>query len=830
MSPPSPPQENRGRSSPHLEITSQNQQHHNEGTHPREQREQPQQHQEKQVEPQQQHRYQQHHHHLIDINDYDWMGVFAQSVFGDDVIVAPSNNNDDEDNEGREEDVAAVHSDADAVASDFAPVAAVTAYSSASSFPARRSLDVVVGGETTTAPPSSGAATTPDGINDDNDNDDAKKSRVERKRSRERRRRLDTNCQLAALADLVRDIDATDLAEEEAMALAYSYTRKARRWKEHSAGDVRGEEDDDDVGMMVMMSVMDKSPNIGGGDFSVGMMKMGGERGAIGAAPSSSADTITGEEKATKKMKSLDKDAINSGVNDDKGIPTPPSVANLPSVSAAASNNRIDLIARTIVQLKKLRQLRRVRNEELRNIRNRHCELRKDCEGLRKVVAHYKAVGMGVAGGYGGVHAQQQHMIMSHMQPSEKVMMMVPMMVSPQDALMQMSASRPSHQHHHAVPPATATTPTVGNLHHHYSSMKADPSTSLWINSNSSNNNGPAGYPPPPVMHHHGQHQQQSAIHPGSYNHPLSANAMPSSFQEQKHHHQQQHPVSVEMLPPQNATHQLPASETPNEGGGNVSNKSPPLGTARADYLEQVQTQATHLVSTTGTALTGPTPVEGGGVAGYHPPQMAHGGNLAMMEHPLPPHHPTHAGIASELAPVIMSMYPQINNNFIPISNNVSMYELNHPLSQYANAIGATEVLQHTPYPHHGATSAAHANHYDPRHPNVTTTYYHPQCGHVPPSTGTTMMYNPHQQHRAIAVDPNSNNMSHVNFCRDNPDTAFVHYQMPQHPQLQHTDSGGDNNQPMMIPPDKRPAATTTTTTTTTGTSQGGGGNLAHCA
>ena len=38
---------------------------------------------------------------------------------------------------------------------------------------------------------------------------------MERKRSRERKRRLDTNCQLAALAELVRDIDATDLAEED---------------------------------------------------------------------------------------------------------------------------------------------------------------------------------------------------------------------------------------------------------------------------------------------------------------------------------------------------------------------------------------------------------------------------------------------------------------------------------------------------------------------------------------------------------------------------------------------------------------------------------------
>ena len=128
-------------------------------------------------------------------------------------------------------------------------------------------------------------------------------------------------------------------------------------------------------------------------------------------------------------MKSIVNNTIDDGVNHNKGIPPPSSVANVPSSSAAASNNRIDLIARTIVQLKKLRQLRRVRNEELRNIRNRHCELRKDCEGLRKVVAHYKAVGMGgasiggmgIEGGYGRGYPSQQHMMMSHMQPSEKV-------------------------------------------------------------------------------------------------------------------------------------------------------------------------------------------------------------------------------------------------------------------------------------------------------------------------------------------------------------------------------------------------------------------------
>lgn len=128
-------------------------------------------------------------------------------------------------------------------------------------------------------------------------------------------------------------------------------------------------------------------------------------------------------------MKSHNNNTIDGCVIENEGILPPSSVANLPSSSAAASNNRIDLIARTIVQLKKLRQLRRVRNEELRTIRNRHCELRKDCEGLRKVVAHYKAVGMdgpgiggmGIEGGYGRGYPPQQQQMMSHRQSSEKV-------------------------------------------------------------------------------------------------------------------------------------------------------------------------------------------------------------------------------------------------------------------------------------------------------------------------------------------------------------------------------------------------------------------------
>lgn len=296
MSPPSPPQDTRGRSPPHL---------YEEGTHPHEQLQQVQEHQENHVQPRH-HPQQQHHHHFIDVNDYDWMGVLDHSVFGDDVIGASVNGNENkyDDDEGRKGDAAAVHPDADAVASAAAVAAAAS--SSASSYPAncrrgregRRLLDSFGGVEYAAASHSFGAATMPDGVNDDDDDDDkddARKTRVERKRSRERKRRLDTNSQLAALSDLVRDIDATDLAEEEAMALAYSYTRKARRWNEHGTGDVGGGDDDDDFEMMVMMSVMDKSPYVWRGGVSGGMMKMGGGMRAVVAPPSSNADAIAGE-------------------------------------------------------------------------------------------------------------------------------------------------------------------------------------------------------------------------------------------------------------------------------------------------------------------------------------------------------------------------------------------------------------------------------------------------------------------------------------------------------------------------------------------------------
>ncbi len=202
---------------------------------------------------------------------------------------------------------------------------------------------------------------------------------------------------------------------------------------------------------------------------------------------------------------------------------------------------------------------------------------------------------------------------------------------------------------------------------------------------------------------------------------------------------------------------------------------------------------------------------------------------MTIMRHAPPPQQPLHAGVMTEPAPVIMSIYPQVNNNCIPMSNNFSIYGMNHPQSHYhnvlqpppayANGHGAPAIL-HPPHTHHADASAPLPRHNVPHHLNAPAPYYQPQGGYDTPSMGTTMMRNPHQQHHALSVDSNGNNASHVNFGNDGAN------QTHQQQQLQHLDGGGGNNQPMMIPPDKRP----TTSATTTSASQGGGGNLAHCA
>ena len=61
-----------------------------------------------------------------------------------------------------------------------------------------------------------------------------------------------------------------------------------------------------------------------------------------------------------------------------------------------SASNRVELIARTSLMLSQFRAIRKKRNEELRDARRQNCEMKKEIEDLRRMVAHYKTMGMGV--------------------------------------------------------------------------------------------------------------------------------------------------------------------------------------------------------------------------------------------------------------------------------------------------------------------------------------------------------------------------------------------------------------------------------------------------
>ena len=196
--------------------------------------------------------------------------------------------------------------------------------------------------------------------------------------------------------------------------------------------------------MMMMMNTMMESRHVVQGMVGV----KGSPAGGFSIpAPPNLADLITQsntvEGNAAKKFKSFDSCSSSSSSQND--IPSSSTTlltssaasSATPAAAATASNNRIDLFARTIVQLKKLRQLRRVRIDELRAVRSQHCELRKECEELRKTVAHYKAVGMqgggpggpgggamGMAMGSGGYNCHQQH---QYQQEKVSVVLFIPL-------------------------------------------------------------------------------------------------------------------------------------------------------------------------------------------------------------------------------------------------------------------------------------------------------------------------------------------------------------------------------------------------------------------
>ena len=179
--------------------------------------------------------------------------------------------------------------------------------------------------------------------------EDRKLARVERKRCREKQRRLDTNSQFAALVDVVREVELQDLADE---------ARIQRRGGLGSTfGRYAGQRPD-----------ASKTPDGRGQDGDPG--------GPNGGASSSNAAPASAED-------------------DDETAPSlPASAGDSKSCPILAFNpsNRVDLIARTIQQVQRLRELRRSKNDELREVYGKNAEMRKEIERLRRTVAHHKAM------------------------------------------------------------------------------------------------------------------------------------------------------------------------------------------------------------------------------------------------------------------------------------------------------------------------------------------------------------------------------------------------------------------------------------------------------
>ena len=172
-------------------------------------------------------------------------------------------------------------------------------------------------------------------------------SRIERKRTREKQRRIDINSQFNALAEVIREIEHIDLVEESRYVVLHGHQQ---RKPAASAG-----------------TVAPRHPSM---------------------------QPIAQSTVAPKRLKSNDPNttSIHSSL--------PPSLQLNSKSSLIQSNvfnpsNRIDLIAKTITQLSQLRNIRRQRTDELLVERRKCCEMKKEIEELRRLVAHYKAVGMG---------------------------------------------------------------------------------------------------------------------------------------------------------------------------------------------------------------------------------------------------------------------------------------------------------------------------------------------------------------------------------------------------------------------------------------------------
>ena len=238
--------------------------------------------------------------------------------------------------------------------------------------------------------------------------DHRKQSRVERKRTREKKRRFDTNSQFTALAELVKEIEATDLAEEA----LFDFNKRH---------DNHGQEGEEEQQQQQHQNQVDE--------------RVGPNNSNDGRDASVTVSSVASGEKHSKKFKSGDADDINSSSssssnnNNNNNCPSSSSLLPMPngaksstllSSTSSATSNRIDLIARTIVQLNHFRMLRRRRNNELRECQRKNCELRKECEGLHRLVAQYKAMGKMEGGGYN--RPQLQEKVRSEMLSSSSIL------------------------------------------------------------------------------------------------------------------------------------------------------------------------------------------------------------------------------------------------------------------------------------------------------------------------------------------------------------------------------------------------------------------------
>ncbi|KAL3768322.1 hypothetical protein ACHAWU_006704 [Discostella pseudostelligera] len=381
--------------------------------------------------------------------------------------------------------------------------------------------------------------------------DHRKQSRVERKRTREKKRRFDTNSQFTALAELVKEIEATDLAEEA----LFDFNKR------HDNHGQEGEEEQQHQHQNLVDERVGPNNSNDGRDASV------------------TVSSVASGEKHSKKFKSEDLDNNNSSSsnnnnnnNNNNNCPSSTSLLPMPngaksstllSSTSSATSNRIDLIARTIVQLNHFRMLRRRRNNELRECQRKNCELRKECEGLHRLVAQYKAMGKMEGGGYNRPQLQ------------EKVMMMVPMMV-PQDAVTQIATGYPAaHQYQAAAAPCTTpfmpTTMTMTSSqqqHHHPHYFTNTTTPHPWmgggVNMSSSASYHPhhtsttsGGVPGAQLGH---QHHQQSFIH------NMPSTSMPPSSQP----HQYNYPaVGPSNFQPSGELHSMNTSTTASEATDN---------------------------------------------------------------------------------------------------------------------------------------------------------------------------------------------------------------------------------------------------------------------